>query len=324
MRRFALKRQFLELLTETRHISLELFKVMIPVLIVVKVLEELGGIKYIGYLLEPLMSLVGLPESMGLVWATTLLTNIYAGMVVFFNLAAEEGLTVAQVTVLSGMLLIAHTLPVEARIAQKAGVRLPATLLMRFFGALLFGFLLHKLYTLGGWLQQPVEMLWVPPTQDASLWGWVVAQLESFVFIVLLIFVLLLVLKILKVLHIERLMIWLLQPVLRLMGIGPEATTITIVGMTLGLAYGGGLLIREAQTGHLSSKDIFSSLAFLAFCHSIIEDTLLVLLLGADLTGVLWLRLLFSLVLLMLITRVVSRLSEPFLERFLVIPHPPK
>ncbi len=315
---FSIKRVMKELGVETFRISATLFKVMIPVLILVKVLEEAGGIRYIGYLLEPLMSFVGLPESMGLVWATTLLTNIYAGMVIFFNLAAGESLTVAQVTVLGGMMLIAHTLPIEARIAQKAGVRISATLAIRFFGALLYGFILFHLYRWADWLQQPVELIWTPPVQDNSLQGWLVAQLESFFLIVVLIFVLLSLLKILKALHIERLMIWLLRPVLKLIGIGPAATTITIVGMTLGLALGGGLLIREAKAGELSPMDIFASMGLLALCHSIIEDTLLVLFLGADISGVLWFRILFALVMMMLITRVVELLSEGFRSRYLM------
>ena len=41
-------------------ITLDLYKIMIPVIIAVKILEELGGIKYIAYALSPLMQLVGL------------------------------------------------------------------------------------------------------------------------------------------------------------------------------------------------------------------------------------------------------------------------
>ena len=100
----------------------------------------------------------------------------------------------AQVTVLGGMMLIAHALPVEARIAQKAGVKLVATLFIRLVGALMFGFLLHKIYSLGGWLEQPSPLLWEPPTVDDSLTGWVLAQLESLGMILLIIAALLMIL----------------------------------------------------------------------------------------------------------------------------------
>ncbi len=313
-----LRQQVLDLAREIYLVTITLFKLMIPVLIVVKVLEELGAIPVIGRVLEPLMYLLGLPESMGLVWATSLLTGVYGGMLVFFQLAPQESLTVAQVTVLSAIMLIAHNLPVEVRITQKAGVRLGVALLTRMLGAFVLGMLLHHLYRWGDWLQQPAQMLWEPPPQEAGLKGWLVSQIESLAMIVLIIAALLTLLRLLRWLHIERLMIWLLQPILRLLGIAPQATSLTIIGMTLGLAFGGGLLIREAQAGHISRKDMFATMTLLALCHSLIEDTLLVLLLGADISGVLWLRLVFGLTVVAIATRLLNRASESFTQRYLV------
>lgn len=307
-----------ELILEIYSVCFTLFKLMIPVIIVVKILEEMGAIPLISKFLEPLMSLVGLPNSMGLVLTTTMLTNIYAGMLLFFQLAPQENLTVAQVTVLSGLLLMAHGLPVEVRIVQQAGVRLMTALSIRLVSALLFGLLLHHLYQWGGWLQQPAELLWTPPEVDSSLKAWALNQLESLFMITMVVSVLLTLLRFLRWIHVERLMIWLLRPVLKVLGIGAQATSLTIIGITLGLAFGGGLLIREAQTGHISKRDIFSALCLLALCHSLIEDTLLVLLLGADITGVLWMRLIFSLVFVAIMTRWLDRTSEDFQHRFLI------
>lgn len=307
-----------ELIGEIYAVCYTLFKLMIPVIIVVKILEEMGAIPFISQLLEPLMSLVGLPDSMGLVWTTTVLTNIYAGMLLFFQLAPQENLSVAQVTVLSGLMLMAHGLPVEVRIVQQAGVRFITALLIRLVGALVFGMLLHYLYSWGGWLQQPIELLWTPPTVDSSLVAWTLSQLESLAMIVVVVSALLSLLRFLRFIHVERLMIWLLKPVLKLLGIGPQATSLTIIGITLGLSFGGGLLIREAQTGHINKRDIFSALCLLALCHSLIEDTLLVLFMGADISGVLWLRLLFSLLFVAVMSRWLARTSDSFQQRFLV------
>lgn len=311
--------QFLrELFVEIRTVSFTLFKIMIPVIIAVKVLELLGGVELLGQVLGPLMGLVGLPESMGLVWAATMASNIYAGMVVFFTQPQQEALTVAQVTVLAGLMLMAHGLPIEARIAQKAGVRLGPTLLLRIGGGLLFAWLLHLIYGQGGWLGQPNELIWRPGAVDTRFSGWLLMQAQSLLMVQLVIILLLTVLKILRLIGVERLMFWLLQPLLRLLGIGRQATTITIVGVTLGLSFGGGLLINEAQAGHISKRDIFASMAFLGLCHSLIEDTLLVMLLGAHLSGILWARLAFTLLVIALMTRWMDRRSEAFHQRFLV------
>ncbi len=297
-----------------------LFKLMIPVIVVVKILEELGAIPLISQLLEPMMAWVGLPETMGLVFTTTLLTNIYAGMLLFFQLAPEANLTVAQVTVLSGMLLIAHGLPVEVPIVQQSGVRMMVAFLIRFIGAFVYGALLFALYEAGDWLQGPVQLVWQPELANPTLMEWALQQLESFVMIFVVISALLTLLRFLRWIHIERLMIWLLQPVLRLLGISPQATSITIIGVTLGLAFGGGLLIKEARAGHIQPKDIFSAMLLLALCHSMIEDTLLVLLMGADISGVLWFRLVFALVIVALATRLLSRCSDEFWYKYLIYP----
>lgn len=296
-----------------------LFKLTLPVIIIVKILEEMGAIPYISALLEPLMLLVGLPENMGIVWTTTMITNIYGGMLIFFQMADDQVLTVAQVTVLGSMMLIAHGLPVEIRITQQAGVRLVTALMLRMGCALVLGMILHHIYSWGNWLQQPVELLWQPPAQtDDSLLTWVISQIKSFAMILVIIAVLLSLLRLLRWLHVERLMIWLLKPVLRILGISPKATSLTIIGITLGLSFGGGLLIREARSGNIDPEDCFSALCLLGLCHSIIEDTLLIMTLGADLSGILWARLAFSLIFIAIMTRLLKLCSSEFKYRYLM------
>ncbi|MBU2967369.1 hypothetical protein Q4508_07355 [Amphritea sp. 2_MG-2023] len=309
-----------QLAREIYEVCLLLFKLMIPILVVVKVLEEIGAIPYISRALEPVMQLVGLPDSMGLVWTTTLLTNIYGGMLIFFQLAPQENLTVAQVTVISTMMLIAHSLPLELRIVQKAGVKLMVALLIRILSALVLGALLHYSYSWGNWLQQPVVLMWQQPIIDDSLLSWGINQLQSFGMIILIITALMSLLRFLRWIHIERLMIWLLQPLLKLLGISTQATSLTIIGVTLGLSFGGGLLIREAQSGKISAKDCFSALCLLSLSHSIIEDTLLVMTLGADLSGVLWARLAFSFIFVAIMTRLLNQTSEHTQQRWLLHP----
>ena len=53
------------------EITYELFRIMIPTLIIVKILQELGFVDILNNLLSPLMFLVGLPEEIGIVVTTT-------------------------------------------------------------------------------------------------------------------------------------------------------------------------------------------------------------------------------------------------------------
>lgn len=311
------------LLKETLQISGRLFRIMIPVLIAVKILQEMGGIVLFGNLLSPVMRVVGLPGSMGLVWATTILSNIYAGMMVFASLAPGHSLTVAQVTVLVSMMLVAHSLPIELQIAQKAGVRLRFMAVLRIGGGFLFGMALFRIYQWGDWLQEPHQTIWSPPLKDPSLMAWGLGQLRDLAFILVVIMCLLLIMKILARIGITGILIRILNPVLKVLGIGPSASTITIIGMTLGLAYGGGLIIQEAVSGRIGKRDVLFSLTLMGLSHSLIEDTALAAILGGDLSGILWGRVVFALIVVFFLVRLISRLPTPTLERFFVRPPAP-
>lgn len=301
-------------------ITYDLFKIMIPIIIFVKIIEEFGGIQYIAIALEPIMRFVGLPASMGLVWATTMLTNIYGGMIIFIS-NTNEPLSVAQVTILGSMMLLAHGLPIEVRIAQKAGVRLFFTLLLRIGGALLLGFLLYKLYDAGNWLTQTNHAIWSPQIEtDKSLLAWAINQLKTLGQVFIVIAVLVIFLKVLKFSGIEKLLALLLKPLLKIIGLSEKTISISIIGITLGLTYGGGLLINEAKKGNISQLDVFGSLSLLAICHSLIEDTLLIMLLGADLSGILYIRVIFSLIIITVLIRIVGSLNQKLMNRFFVYP----
>ncbi len=290
---------------------------MIPIIIAVKILKELGAIEYLALVLGPLMEVVGLPGGMGLVWATAMMTNLYGGMAVFVSLASEYPLTTAQVTVLTSMMLVAHALPVELRIAQKAGARLRAIVLLRVGGAFIFGLCLYKIFSWGGWFQGPNVLAWTVPAKNTSLLGWAWGEGRSLIMIFMIILGLLVLMKVLNRLRITDIFTRLLQPLLISLGIGKDATPITIIGMTLGLTYGGGLIIQGARSGTIHRRDVFFSLALMGLSHGLIEDTILMLFLGGHILGLFWGRLLFSLITVYLLVKIVSRFSESTLDRYL-------
>jgi len=284
----------------------ELFKVMVPILIATKLLQEIGVVRYLGIALSPLMRLVGLPGSMGLAWATAIVTNIYGGLAVFVALAPGESLTVAQATIVCTMILVAHALPVELRIAQKAGPRLRAMALLRIISAVVLAFILHQVYTRGGYLQTPNKMLWAAPPADPTRLEWAAGQARSLAMIFLIILTLLFVLRTLEWLGVMAIVTRVLEPALEFLGMSKDAAPITIIGMTLGLSFGGGLIIQEARSGKLSGRDVFFSLALMGLCHSLIEDTAVMSALGAHPSGTLLARVVFSLAVVYLLVRLIA------------------
>ena len=284
-----------------------LVKIMVPVLLIVRVIEVLGWIEVLGKLIEPLMSLVGLPGETGLVWMANMFGNIYAGMAVFYQLGLAGQLTIAQVSVLGSMMLLAHSLPIEVMIARATGVSVWFTLVLRIGGALVLGMILHITYSYFYLLQETAPMLWQPQITSSTWLDWLVTQIQTLIAALLIISGLTLLIRVLRFMGVEKVIHALLSPVLRILGISVKASNIMIIGLTLGLSFGGGLLIKEARSGKVDAKDVFLTVAFLGLCHSLIEDTLLILLLGADLTAVLWVRLVFGLLVVIVLAQVAKQ-----------------
>lgn len=310
-----------ECLRQTVKTSYVLFRIIVPIALGVRLLEQAGAIDLLGRLLAPLMALVGLPGSMGLVWATTLVTNLYGGMVVFAGVAPGAGLTAAQVTVLATMMLVAHAIPVEASIAQRAGTRFRTMAALRVAGALLLGALLNLAYTVSDTLQQANRALWTPPPRDPSWSGWAAGEARNLLYIFLIILALLVLMRLLERLGIINGLTRLLRPVLTLLGISDRAAPLAIVGMTLGLTYGGGLIIQEARAGQLSRHDVFCALTLVGLCHSFIEDTLLMMVIGGHLSGILVGRTLFALLVTFFMARLLRSLQDPVLGRWFFSRH---
>ena len=300
----------IEIFKESLVVALPLYKIMIPMIILVKILKEMGFVEILGQWLAPLMSIVGLPGSMGLVWAATLLGGFFPGIIIFADLASTEILTVGQVTVLSSLMLIAHSLPIELQITDKAGSYWLSMGCIRIGGALLYGVILNYILVWGDFLNERSTLLWYPESVSVGLQTWVLEQIKGLLIMFIVLFFLLQFMKLRDLLGFNKILKFFFQPLLGKIGIGKEATNITVIGMTLGIAYGGGLIIRESRNGTIPPRDIFFSLVLMGLFHSVIEDTLLLLLLGGSIWGFLVGRLMFALFAVWLMVKLFSLISE--------------
>jgi len=307
-----------ETLKEAGSTTLILFKILIPVSIIVKILAELGAIEVIAEALTPAMGFVGLPGEFGLVWATAMLTNIYGGLVVLFTLSTVNTYTVAQVTILGAMILIAHALPIELRIAQKAGVRLWFTLSLRIFGAIALGLILGFVFTTFNMFKTESSMIWRPGVVDPTIAQWILDQLKYYVIIFLIILGLVALMRALRKSGLIKKLNDLQGPTLKLFGVNKNAGPILVIGLLLGLAYGGGLIINESKSKLLSKKDVFLSISMMGLSHSLIEDTILILSIGAALSGIMGARIIFTFVVIFILARIVKRIPNKTFEKYFV------
>jgi spore maturation protein SpmB len=290
-----------------------LVRITVPIAILTELLSRMGAVRALAPAFAPVMNLVGLPPELGLAWLTGMLVGIWGAVPLVFTLVPAASLSIADITVFSALILFAHGLPIEQKIIQKAGPGMVATTLLRVGGGLLYAFLLHHVLAATGWLAGPAAPVWLA-AGAAPDWGAYLLNLaETMGWMFVILIVLSFGLELLKAAGLMDLMMAALSPVLRLAGIRGEAGQLTAIGLFLGISYGAGLLIREAQSGAIAPRQIFLSCVFMGFAHSVIEDTIVVMSLGADLHGVLTGRLAFAVAACAAIAALLRRLpdSEP-------------
>ena len=306
-----------ELTRSSLEITYELFVIMIPTLIIVKILDELGFVEILNKFFAPLMFLLGLPEAISLVFTTSMLTSPYAGLIVFSGLPADMSFTAAQASVLGLLILFTHSLPIEVIICRKAGVRARAMIFIRLGLGVLSCYLLNLFFQLTGYMNYPATIL-LPSLESApDLFSWALSQLKGLGMIFIIIIALVILLDFLKYIGVERLIEKALKPFLNFLGVGEKASTIAVVGVTLGIGFGAGLLIKEVKTGKLHYKDVFGVLVLVGMLHSIIEDTAVVSLIGSNIIITLFLRAVLTLCIVYIFMRLGANFTQEFWQKHL-------
>jgi len=121
---------------------------------------------------------------------------------------------------------------------------------------------------------------------------------------------LMIIMEVLKDLNILDRLSNILEPVAKFLGISKKSTFPLIIGLFLGLAYGAGVIIKSAKDGELSKKDLYLLIIFLVACHSVIEDTLLFVAMGANGWLLLGIRVIIAITLTALVARNIDKLIK--------------
>ncbi len=157
-----------------------LIKIILPVSLGIKILQDFGFIEKIALLLSPLMNLVGLSGELGIVWITSMLTNIYGGLITLFNMSSYHTFTTGEITILATMILLAHSMIVETRILTKAGAKGKNVVLVRIFSALFIGFILNLVFSTFSLYEKEAMLTFKPTLSSPSYYKWFLSQLKNY------------------------------------------------------------------------------------------------------------------------------------------------
>ena len=273
----------------------------------------MGAIPHLAKFLEPLTGFIGIDGSLGIVWMAAILVNIYAGMAAFASLQVIFDYSVAETTILGLIILIAHSLPIEVAIARQSRISAIFNLLFRFINAVIAGKILNLIFIKYDLFTEKNTSLLKISNTTVSNFDWAILQMQNFFIIFIIIFSIITTINFLKYLGIWQIIINILRVPLSYLGMSDKVANIILIGLTLGISFGGGFLIEESKKNNISKKDILLSLSFLSLCHSIIEDTILILLLGSHISGILFFRFIYTVIVILIMRYLLDTKYQKFI-----------
>ena len=285
--------------------AIAIIKLIFPVLIILEILKYFQLIEPLSVLLSPILSLLELPNEFSIIWIVGLLTGVYGAIASFFYIIAEpQNYTVAEVSMLASLILIAHAVPIEAKISQYLGLSYFKTIFFRFFLSILFALLIKFSVDFFGLLQDKLDLISMVKIeqQEVSIQSIIFNPILICLEIGIIIIFLNLAVDFLKKIKVIYYIEIALKPIANFLKIDNRLTNSLLIGILLGLSYGSSLLMKDFKNlKNIPTTEKNKVIYFLNLSHALIEDTILVLFIGANIFVVLVARVLFSIFVILLI-----------------------
>lgn len=248
-----------------------LTKIMVILSFVIMLLQYFGVIEWISYWLTPIFSHFGLPGEAALAYVSGYFVNCYSAIAVMTTL--ELGTRAA--TILSVMVLCSHNMIVETTVQHKTGSSVARIVAIRTLSAFILGWILNKI--MPGSLEATSETSDIinELTFTAMLKDWALRTTKNVVLMTVLVYLLTVLQKILTEYGIIEYISRFLKPVMIFFGLSPKTAFLWLVSNTLGLAYGAGIMIEEAEKGETTKEENDLLNHHIGISHSNLEDLLL-------------------------------------------------
>jgi hypothetical protein len=256
-----------------------MLRTVVPITLALALLDWLGALTWIFSILTPVMAFVGLPGRASLVFVLSALLNLYSAIAV----AVSMSLDMRSATILAIMCLIAHNLVAETRAMKRTGSSSVKMVFLRvgiaFVAAYAFNLLL------------PAYLLPVPSSSAGAarsnflgmLAAWGISTAAIALRFALIVLGASVVNCLLDEFNAMTFLARLFMPVMSFFGLPREASSLWIAINIAGYAYGAGIVQERIKSGDMKPQeaDLFNHHA--ALCHSLMEDSVLFLVVGIPL-----------------------------------------
>jgi hypothetical protein len=295
MKQFSLKKS----LKSSLKTSILILKLIIPIYILADILYYYNIFSYISFLIEPVTEAIGLPAQTSLSILSGMFLSEYAAVA----FAAPLELTAQQWTTLAVFVGVCHALVIESLIIKKIGISNIYSYTLRLVCAFLLAYITSILPS--SWFAQAIvenSNHNMQTKKFESLYAVIENSVSN---------ALILTFEIIILVTILILIMDLIKSKIKTSNNGKFSSRFSLfVGILLGITYGAGVLIQEAKTGNMTKPDILYTSTFLLICHAIIEDTLLFVILGANFTIVVLVRLIGAIIISFIILKLYNKSSK--------------
>ena len=254
-----------------------MMKIIVPISFLTTLLQWSGWLASLDFVLRPVMALMSLPSLAAFPLLIGMLTGIYGAIAVMIVLP----FTTAQMTLMGIFLLMAHNLIQEGIIQAKSGIHPLKATCFRIFMAAVTVMIVAPMFQGSAVLGGPSTLAAaVPPSFYEAMQEWVVATAYLMIKVFFIIMVLLTFLEILKAMGWITYVVRIFSPLLVLMGLDQKVGILWMTAIVFGLAYGGAVIVEEAQSGHLTKDELEILQLSIGINHSMVEDPMLFVAIG--------------------------------------------
>ena len=266
-------------------ICLWMIEVTAGVSFAIFLLKYFGVLQWLSVYLEPLFKHFGLPGAASLAWVSGYFVNCYSAIAA----GVTMGLDVRQMTILAVMALCAHNMPIEVTVQKKTGTSAILMIVVRTISSIVMGLLLNLVLPAWGSAAAVEEATVCTDPFWTQFLAWLVSMLKLAFKMTCIIFSLNILQQIIADSGAVEPMSRFLSPLMKVFGLPTNTAFFWVVANIIGLAYGGAAMMKEAESGKLSQRDIDLINLHVGVSHSNLEDLILF-----SLAGGVWWVILFS------------------------------
>ena len=248
-----------------------LTKIMALLSFAIMLLQYVGVIEWISYWLTPIFSHFGLPGEAALAYVSGYFVNCYSAIAVMTTL----DLSTRAATILSVMVLCSHNMILETTVQHKTGSSVVTIVAIRTLSAFILGWVLNKIMPGSFEASSMTNNVQEELTFMIMLKDWALRTAKNIALMAVIVYLLTVLQKILTEYGIIEYISRFLKPVMRFFGLSPKCAFLWLVSNTLGLAYGAGIMIEEAEKGETTKEDNDLLNCHIGISHSNLEDLLL-------------------------------------------------